>query len=342
MKLQVVIILSSFLVTGCQTRVVPISKRDYVNQSSGAEIYKKGRKIQDGRKDPPQIFMKKKSIRIKPVSKTDNNGSLFSSDNPENYLFYDKPRGEVGDMIPILVRVNQAEGGAAGGGGAQGELEAGQIKDELLAALPEFTPRDDESNILPLTSIKFKVDRRLPNGDLIVSTYRTSKNETQSSTIRVKARIERATLMAKKDITTEDLLDVDWYQRKDGEVIERDSLSWQDEYTLRMSGFDEAKSKMAQQLETKREDLKKVRDRLRDRINSLGKERRQFAQSRQKLDQEKKKLSDTIQEYDNKISEQNNTIEEQKSIIKRQQDMLDQLQNETESPGDERGAADAG
>ena len=327
--MNIFLFLICLVITSCQTRVVPISKREYVNKNSGAEIYKKGRKITDRKDEVPQIFLKKKKMKINPVYEIENNGSLYSLDNPENFLFFDKPKGEVGDVLSVLVRVNQGE--APAGGQTKGELEADKLKDELLAALPEFELNDKQENVKPLTSIKFKVDRRLPNGDLIISTYRTSQNEEQSSSIRVQARIERSTLMAKKEISTNDLLDVDWYQRKDGEVVERDSLSWQDEYTLRMSGFDEAKSKLAQRLENKRQDLAKVRDRLKNRINTLGVERRQFSQAREQLDKQKKELADLIGKYDSQIDEQKTTIAEQKEIIKRQQELLDQAQSSESS-----------
>lgn len=325
------------LVVSCQTKVVQFSKRDLMGRSPVPEIYKKGRKVQGNVAKPPQIFMRKKKVKIEPLAEQDNNGSLLSLSNPENYLFYDKPKGQVGDVLPVFVRVNQKEKADAGGG-AQGEQEAAALKDELLAALPQFTPGEGGEDTLPLTMIKFKVDRRLPNGDVIVSTYRTSKNENHSSSVRVQARIERYSLMTKKEITTKDLLDVEWYQRKDGEVVERESLAWQDEYTLRLSGFDEARSKFAQQLENKRQDMSKVKDRLKTRINVLSKERQMFVKSRQKLDEEKRKVAQVLKENNEKMESQNTTIEEQKAIIKRQQELLEGLQEGAEQNAAEGGA----
>lgn len=330
---MIVIFLASL---GCQTRIVPISKRHVSSSGSSPTLYKKGRRINEGVAKPPQIFVRKKKIKIKPVLEKSNDGSLASLSNPENYLFYNKPKGELGDILNVLVRVNQKEGG--GENQQAGEQEPEKLKDELLAALPQFTPGDASKDRLPLSSIKFKVDRRLPNGDLIVSTYRTSQNENHSSSVRLQARIARSSIMKAKEITTEDLLDVDWYERKDGEVVERESLAWQDEYTLRLSGFDEANSKMAQELENKRQDLGKISDRLRKRIGVLSKERQNYVLSRQKLDEEKRQVAEKLKQYTEEMEKQQATIAEQKDIIKRQETIIGEAQAGNEAAQEGGGA----
>lgn len=327
--------LLAIFICSCQTRMVPLSKRHYLSKENGAKILKKGRDIDIPKDDPPNIYIKRKKLKIKPVVEINSTGSLMSMDNPENFLFTAMPKGKVGDVLKVLTRVNKKSSETAE---AAGEKKPEELRDELIAALPKFTPKEGE-NLIPLTSINFKIDRRLPNGDVIVSSFRVSSSEDESNSIRIQARLSRADLMNKKELTTEDLLDVEWYERQNTEVFERQSLSWQDEYTLRLSGFNEARSEYAEQLVNKEKDLIKVREQLRERINNLGKERQQIAKARQNVDQRNKDMNRIVDGMRAKLTEQDNIINEQKSIIKKQSELLESSMEENYSAADQKEGA---
>ena len=329
MKFLYVFFLSVLM--SCQSPIKSLSRREIRPGVLTRGLVKKGRKIKEKAEKEPRIYVKKKKILIAKKEGERQNGSLYSSDNPENFLFYDKPKGSVGDVLNIVVVSSQQE---QNGGQEVQEEDPTKLRDQLLESLPEFAPSDD--SLVPVTKIKFKVDRKLKNGDLLVSTYRSSESEGQASSIRVEARIERNSLMNKKTITTEDLRDVEWSETVNDEIVERESLSWQDEYTLRLSGFNEVKSRMAKDLDNKKKDLMAVRDKLRDRINSLGKERRSVVRSREELSRKQKNLDKTLSKFEEELSDSRSTIEEQKEIIRKQQQLLEELQTSGESPIDGR------
>ncbi len=334
MKFRIVVLIA-LAISSCQTRIVPVSKRHYISKPVGVKIMKKGRDIADEEQKSPNIYIKRKKLKIDPVVEINSTGSLMFLNNPENYLFTPMPKGKIGDTLVILTRVNKSEEQKPP---VEGEQKPEELQDELLAALPKLAPKESEK-IVPLTSIKFKIDRRLPNGDVIISSFRASSNEGESNTIRIQARLSRSDLMNKKEITTDDLLDVEWYERQDGEVFERQSLSWQDEYTMRLSGFNEARSQYAEQLVNKEKDLVRVREKLRDRINTLGRERQAVAKARQDVDKRNKAMSQIVDGLRTKINEQEDVINEQKSIIKKQSELLESTQDDNVSAADQKEGA---
>ncbi|NRA67072.1 MAG: flagellar basal body L-ring protein FlgH [Pseudobacteriovorax sp.] len=316
------IILIALFVSACQTGLVPVSKRDYRRGLQPKQVSKNMRDIRDiAEVKKPNIFIRKKRSIIRRSTSQNNNGSLMSLDNPQNYLFVDRPIGNVGDIITVAVRSNAAKEDENDNGG---EREAEELKDELLQALEKLEPSDQQ--LVPVTSIKFRVDRVMPNGDALVSYYRTSSNDVESNAVRVYARIARKTLLDKPGITTKDLLDIDWYERKDQEVFERNSINWEDEYTLRLSGFDEAKSRFAKSLDEKEGDIQEISNKLRERINALGQERRKIAETRQDLEKQKQNAEKIVSDLRSQAEKDKETIEDQKSIIKKQQGFIDELQ----------------
>src|SRR5210317_1353753 len=129
-----ILIIVGILSASCQTRLVPIAKRS-MNIKSG-ELFKKGRKIRQNQpEESTKVFIKKDSLSVSSVKASDNNGSLFYMGNPDNYLFYDRPLGNVGDVIKVLVRTRASEAGGNNQDNGK-EAEADKLKDELLQALP--------------------------------------------------------------------------------------------------------------------------------------------------------------------------------------------------------------
>ena len=307
-KILLVTLLGSFL-TSCQTRIVPVSQRSYQQPTRGKLVNKRSREIRDpGATDRPQIFVKKSQQKILQSATAPVTGSLVSLDNPEHFLFRDMPKGRVGDMLKVIIIPENTENPEA-----TTEKKPEEIQDELLKALEQLSPLDKTTKTI--TSLSFRVDRVLPNGDAIVSYARTSINDEESNAIRVAARIPRLAILEKKALTTHDVLDIDWYESKNGEVVERSARTWHDEYTLRLSGFEEAKSEYAQNLKEKEKAVQEVSNKLRDRINGLGAERRKIAETRQDLVNREQRLADSLGRLQGEIDGQKSQIEEQKSIM---------------------------
>jgi chromosome segregation ATPase len=198
-----------------------------------------------------------------------------------------------------------------------------------LEALPTFAPSSEKAK--PITKIRFKVLKKLPNGDALVETYRTSKNKYESNQIRAKARIPSEKIQSNDLITTADLQDVEFFQFENSQSTERESIGWEDEYTLRFSGFNEAKSKAALELERKRKELMDLRDRLQQRIGNVSKERTKVAADRMKINEFKENTSSRINSLNEKIKELENTIGEQKEIIKKQEEVINGPKEESGS-----------
>ena len=125
-------------------------------------------------------------------------------------------------------------------------------------------------------------------------------------------------------------------------VEEKKATGWQDEYTLRISGFDEAKSKMAAELESKRQDLVKLRDQVRTRLETMGSERRQWAKERdswiKKRAEDKVKMEQAGKEKEEQkaiIEEKESKIKEQEEVIKDQLSQIEELSRPEEKPSDE-------
>ncbi len=317
-------------VSACQTGVFPISQREYLYEKEGKSPNLGHRRpVEEKSESSPEIFVKRESLAIVPKETKNFTGSLFSLKRPENSLFMDPPRGAVGETMDILVKVNRSDSavpaakvpGPAANPAAAAPTGKG-LQDELIAALPKLEPSEATPKV-PST-IKMRVLRRLENGDVIVEATRASKNEWDANSIRAISRIPRAKLEGNQPLSTLDLADVQWNEQQGPNTIDRESTAWEDEYTMRWAGFEEARSKTALELENKRKDLMKVRDRLQDRIVNLGKERGLIAQERERVKKLREEAEQKLNELNRKIEEQTGLIEQQKDTIKKQEALLDQ------------------
>ena len=95
-------------------------------------------------------------------------------------------------------------------------------------------------------------------------------------------------------------------------VVERKSVNWEDEYSLRISGFDETKSKMAAGLEEKREQLKSVRDKLENELKSFDGERKLMTTERAGLLETKAQDTAKIDDLNKQNAELKKEIEDLK------------------------------
>ncbi len=324
-----------FSTTACQTGVVPISRREYLHEKEGKSASLSHRRpIEEESRATPEVFVKRESLALVPKAAKNYTGSLFSLNKAQHLLFVEPPRAQVGDLISVAVRVNrgdkskspaapEASAPAVPPVSAKPGLDKA-LQEELIAALPKLEPGLPDPKIPSI--LKMMVVRELENGDVIVEANRASENDWESQSIRAQGRIPRAIIQGKQEITTLDLSEVQWYESQNGELIERESSQWEDEYTLRFAGFDEARSKMALDLENKRKDMEKVKDRLQERIVSVGKERGKVAEERERVAKLRQEAEVKLGELNRQVSEQDSLIGQQKETIIKQEQLLESLQ----------------
>jgi len=324
----------TLLLNACQTGAVPISQRNMYEKEGKSSNLGHRRPIEDRAATASEVYVKRQNIDIVPQETKNYTGSLLALKNPDTYLFVEAPRGDLGDFLDVAILVNRkdkpatpaaAPAPAAAPGDPATAAKGKTIQDELIAALPKLEPGTAEAKAP--SSIKMKVVRKLENGDVIVEAARASQNEWEANSQRATARLPYQKLSGQGVISTADLEDVHWTESVNGQITERESNTWEDEYSLRWSGFDEAKSKIALDLEVKRKDLEKVKERLKDRIVNVGKERNKLAVERDKVDSLRREAEDKLNELTQKNSQQDAQIEQQKDIIKRQEQLIEEIRS---------------
>lgn len=344
MKTLLAVLLLGISLMACQSTLVPISRRPLESFRDSPQFIRKSRTIeQEDEQQNEEVFIRKQEIKIVESEEPEQSASLFEIDNPGNYLFYDKPRGAIGETLTVYVRSSrdteeEAPPEAAENEQEGAELNPEQLEEDLLAALPQLKPGEEKPTLL--TKIPFKVMRRLPNGDVLLEYFRSSKNDTESNTIKVQARLPRKKLQGNQAILTSDLKDVEWYQNHNQKTAERQSLGWEDEYTLRLSGFEEARSQEAMNLESKRQELVNLRERLRQRIVSMGKEREMISRERERITQMRNEMDQKINALERENREKDAQIEQQREVIRRQEELLRQGQTEAAGQPEAEGGAD--
>ena len=274
----------------------------------------------------PELWVRNKDIKVEPRRDVDDSGSLFDVDDERNHLFQAKVP-TVGSWLQIDVASNRVDSKPA-----SPEAPATTAPDdELLRALPSLEPASKDP--APLKNFKVRIIHMLKNGDALVQYQRRSTREDDASDITVTGRIPWARLVSNDALTTNDISDVKWQESRSGEFVERRSVNWEDEYTMRMSGFDEAKSKAALDLEEKRKQLLGIREKLDTRIRTLADERSSMVKQRDELVAKQKSDAD-------KLTELQKTVEEQKREIQRLND--EKLkQDEAKAKAEESGDAPA-
>jgi len=285
----------------------------------------------------PEMFVKQKRIALAEADRPNETGSLFNPDNERNYLFTPTGPQNVGRFLKILVASNRQserkKDGAAkqkdkdkdkdkdkekvkpasAANGKDGKPEAkdgDELEAELLKALPELEPAEKGDSPL-LKAFKMQIVHRFENGDVLAMLDRKSQFEDQASEITVQARIPYDRLASGDDLSTDDLLDVHILQSHAGELADRHSSGWEDEYSLRLSGFSEAKSKVAMDLSDQRQKLKEADEKTEVKIKAFGEERRQFAKQRDELNQKNATQAANLQLLEEKVQEQKGVIDSQ-------------------------------
>ena len=330
MKFNVYIIyllLCAIFIHGCRTNLVPVTQRKLDLIEEGV-IHERVREVEPEVK-PPEIFVIEKNIKIEKVLEDQNSGSIYRIDDPRNNLLTESPRGILGEFLEFKVASNKSNPAeiASPDKKAKKDLpdpkakpaeppkdkeveDALKLEEDLLRALPDLD--GGKNNPMILQSIKMKVALILPNGDALVVHARESKNENDSNYIVTKARVPVAALQAKRPLTTNDLYDVEWSESNEGAIQTRKSLAWEDEYSLRLSGFSEARSRAAIELEEKRKQMKGIKSQVETNLKSLTANRVKMAQERQLLARERLDMKRKSQELSDTIKQREDTIESQK------------------------------
>ena len=238
---------------------------------------------------PKDLFIREKDFKIRRKVPLNETGSVTDLNDPRAYLFGFERPVDIGSFIDIKIasnRVDQAAPAtdAATAGDKSVDKAAAKGADEaaLLKALPNLDPADKNKPVL-VKNIKMQILERLDNGDVLVMYRRRSVREGRAAEITVTGRLPAETLSRPDQVNTMDLADIDWRESVAGEVAERKSANWEDEYSLRLSGFDETKSKSAVGLEEKREMLKQARDKLENEMKSFTAERSTMTKERAAL-----------------------------------------------------------
>ena len=257
-------------------------------------------------KDTSALFVRSKELKLRKKSPVNETGSLTDLNDPRAYLFgFERPI-EVGTFLEVKIGSNRTDTPAAGAADSASAKNNEVDEASLIKALPNLEAGSKDKPVL-VKNIKMQILERFDNGDVLVMYRRRSMQEGQAAEILVTARLSAAALSRPEQVSTSDLADVDWHQSAVGEMVERKSTNWEDEYSLRISGFDEAKSKVAAGLEEKREKLKEVRDKLETELKAFDGQRKVMTTERSTLLDEKAKDTAKI----DGLNEENSDLKKQ-------------------------------
>ena len=307
----------------CRSGLVPVSKRSLSFKQNG-EMVVRSRKVEEPAK-PPEIFIKQTKQVIVSKGPAAVSGSLYNIEDPRNILLVEKPRGLVGTYLDVKVESNRLENTENDENEAD-PTSKDELEKTLLKALPDLNA--GKENPVLLRSLKLRVGNRLPSGDVLVSLARSSSNKIESNSIKLVARIPFDVLKEKRPLTTKDLYDVEWIESLDGDVFERKSMNWEDEYTLRLSGFSEAKSKAALSLEEKKKQLKKVKSQMQSQLQNMTSQRVKIAQERSRLRKIEEKHEEEKRLLREEVESRNQSIDEQKQAYKELEEEKEALRAE--------------
>lgn len=287
------------------------------------------------RSEKPEYFVKKSDVEIIEQKPNRAAGSLFDLDDDRNRFFISGFIPKIGRYLEVKIDspnlVAPKDVSKKGKDKKADEYSDPQIQ-ALLDSLPNLTPPEGGEPRF-ISNIKMKVVDRFKNGDLLLTFQRNSQSERDRHFITIEATVPYHTVMSGGAIKVSDLVNISFIETRGQDVVHRQSSSWEDEYTARLSGYTEARSKVALELEDKRRDIERVRNKLDTRLRSFGKERRKVAQERDALLVDQKKDRAKLSKLSQKVQDQKNKIDEQSKIIK-------DLSDPSEKAGDDIDGAD--
>lgn len=308
-------------ILSCAPRVQEISSRDpglIAKTQAEVPVYVPSPDIEV---DAGSLHVKRPKQKI--ISKNSDalyTGSLFHDQNEANFLFTESIPQRIGQYLLVEVRPTQVA--KEQGADQAKDTPAGEdvLEKELLAAVPELTPAAGE-DVRLLKNFRMQIVEKLPNGDVTVEYKRTSVGQEGITSHIIRAKVPFNTLMSKDPISTADLVDVHFDEQTPQNIFSRSSVGWEDEYSLRMSGFTEQKSAYAIELEEKRKQLEEARSRLTTQIKG-------FAQERQRLNKERGELRRKAEELDKKVKDLEEKNNDQALTLKEKDEQLGELTSE--------------
>lgn len=234
--------------------------------------------------EPPRqdAYVRERRPVIKEAQRDpEGTGSLFPADDPGANLFVRSPLrpGMVLD-VDVLPTRKAAGDDKKQGGGAKGAADASPA-DALVSAIPKMEPL--ESGNVPVKSFKARLETILPGGEGVVSVSRSSSRDGEFREFHAKALVPAERLVPGGRLSTADLYDVAWTDYDGNQATERRSTAWEDEYTLRLSGFEELRSKEAQAVEEGRRQVEIARDKISEESRKMADERARSAKQRDDL-----------------------------------------------------------
>lgn len=334
------VLLMAILLVRCAPEVIKASARNPdLFEKPGSALHMAGRP--PGQSPAPEMYVRQSSIQLERVDAPNETGSLFNPEDERNFLFTSAGPHKLGRFLTIQVASNLKAKDKKPEEPAKAKEESQDaVEKELLAAIPELAPADPGETRL-IDDFKMKITHRFDNGDVMTMMNRRSVNGEQVEDVTVTARVPYDRLMAGDALTTGDLLDVKIVSSKDGEVAERRSSGWEDEYSLRLSGFDEAKSKVAMEIDDKRRKLDEARANLQTRIKTFSKEREQVAKLRDEVSKEKGQLDEERKQWEEKVDEKESALEDANAALKSKDEQIAELEKKGADEEDGKKAAKA-
>ncbi len=282
---------------GCLPRLRQLSQRQITTNLEGKSTDALEISQRMKSKPKPTLYQKESKTSIHIIDERAYSGSLYLLSDERNDLFSTRANPKVGDYVTVAASnmpLNSSALQANEKDKSQPAAATANADEDLLKSMPDLAPADMHKDTL-LKSFKMRINQRFANGDFLVTFERASKSDGEDHNIELRATIPYAKIVAGTDVLAEDLTNLSLDVEADGEVLHKHSSSWQDQYLLYLSGFKEAKSKMAVDLEDKRQKLLDVSGKLKDRVRMFGKERKQIAAERDKVLAENKQAKEDLE-----------------------------------------------
>ncbi len=243
------------------------------------------------------LYQKQTEVGVTPLDSPQKDGSLFDASNTRMDLYGDRSRFQKGRLLRIAIALPSKDEGTANPNPSQTQAEKDTSRqgdeDALMKEFPELTPPEGKQRIK--TELPMTITEIFPNGDVMVSYERESMNTHDHHLIKVTGKLPYSSLIGSSNPSTNDLFDVHMTQVQNRTTSYKNSLVWENDYTLRVSDFREAGSQEALDLEEKRKKLLNLRDQLVQRMQNTSKERQRFNDEKKKLASEQEDLKRKIE-----------------------------------------------
>ena len=305
------VIFAALVAFACQSgKMVNASSRpvEGFDKQKGSLVPVQTRDIGNGA--APQLYVKNRKVDIRAKGDNDGTGSLYKKEDGRNGLFTTDEPIVPGSYVTVEVSSNYLDTKAkekSKKGANLDKSEDSALEAAMLKGLPDLEPADKEIPIVK--RFRMKVTHRFDDGDLGVFMKRESSNANETQLLQIKARIPYMRLVSGDNLKTSDLVDVEFHEVSHGESVDRTSSGWEDEYSLRMSGFDESKSKVAADLDDKRRKLAETAEQMKTSLHAMSDERKQFSKQREGLLEGKKKAEEELVATKKQFDEQSKELE---------------------------------